>query len=173
MTVEEFILRPTTEADWCEVRDLRLEMLRDTPIAYGETLEAAKHHGEDEWRMRGARGESSSGTVLAAIATNGRWIGTMGVFIPDNTKRPLLVGVYVAPEYRGSEAGVADALLAGIERWAANRADTLALHVHEDNLRAIRAYEKRGFRFTGEAFPCVLDASKRELEMAKVLRSAG
>ncbi len=173
MAAVEFIVRSTTEADWRQVRDLRLEMLRDTPIAYGETLAAALSHADAEWRMRGARGQSTTGTVLAAIAASGRWIGTMGVFIPDGAPEPLLVGVYVAPDYRGAEAGVADALLAGIEGWAAERAGTLALHVHEDNLRAIRAYEKRGFHFTGGHSPYTLDAAQRELEMAKTIRSAG
>ncbi len=178
MAAVGFIVRPTTEADWRQVRDLRLEMLQDSPIAYGETLATAAGHNDAEWRMRGARGQGASGTVLAAIAGNDRWIGTMGVFLPGEVTDPLmagvpvLVGVYVAPDHRGTEAGVMDALLAGIEGWAASRSDRLALHVHEDNLRAIRAYQKRGFRFTGRHSPYALDASQRELEMVKTIRAA-
>jgi len=41
--------------------------------------------------------------------------------------------------------------------------------VHQDNPRAIRAYERLGFTATGTTFPYALDATQRELEMVKVL----
>ena len=37
----EFVVRPMTEDDWEPYRGIRIEMLRDTPMAYGETLESA------------------------------------------------------------------------------------------------------------------------------------
>ena len=166
-----FSIRPSTEDDWREVRALRLEMLEDTPIAFGETLESALQLGEAEWKMRGRRGTSDGGTVLAAITENGRWIGTMGAYTPEFTTVPMLVGVYVTPRFRGTAAGVTAALLASIEDWAAQRSDRILLHVHEDNLRAHALYAKHGYQDTGQTSAYVLDPSRREIEMVKSLSS--
>ena len=162
-------IRSTTEDDWRELRALRLEMLEDTPHAYVETLQTALELDEAEWRMRGRRGHSETGTAKVAIDGDGRWVGTMGGYVPDPQTGPLLVGVYVTPALRGRGAGVADALLDAIETWAADHGSTLRLHVHEDNERALAFYRRRGYVLTGGSEPYVLDASQRELEMVRSL----
>jgi GNAT superfamily N-acetyltransferase len=159
-------IRRTTESDWADVRALRLEMLADTPMAYGETLEAALLRDETWWRMRAARGSSSAQMQLVAIR-RGEWLGTMGGYVPDAATGPVLVGVYVVPRARGARAGVTDALLAAVEDWAAERAGTLSLIVHEQNLRARAAYAKRGFVPTGHTIPYILNPAETELEMRK------
>ncbi|KQX05213.1 MULTISPECIES: GNAT family N-acetyltransferase [unclassified Leifsonia] len=171
-----FSIRPTVADDWEQVRAIRLEMLADTPLAYAETRAHALDQPESEWRMRGARGQTDRGTSLVAIDQGGRWIGAMAGYLPDaegdaDDPVPLLVGVYVAPDVRGREFGVTDALLAGIEDWARTHGDTLALHVHEDNARAIAAYRSRGFELTDVTVPYNLDPAKLELEMIKRLGS--
>jgi GNAT superfamily N-acetyltransferase len=172
MMTEGFTIRNTTAADWHEVRELRLEMLRDTPLGFGETFDAALAHDEAEWAMRGARGTNEHSIVVVAITPSGRWVGTMGGYIPDEATGPLLVGVYVAPDYRGGVAGVTDALLSRIEDWARTETGRLTLHVHEHNDRARVAYERRGFAATGVTEPYVLDPTSRELEMIKQLTPA-
>jgi ribosomal protein S18 acetylase RimI-like enzyme len=162
-----FTIRTTTADDWHEVRALRLEMLGDTPMGFAETLETALQVDEENWRLRGARGTNPQSTALVAVTADGRWVGTMGGFLDNSV--PLLVGVYVTPEFRGS-AGVADALLARVEKWARDYDDALLLHVHADNTRARRYYEKHGYTETGVTLPYVLDASQTELEMSKRLR---
>ncbi|GAB3218095.1 hypothetical protein GCM10027586_11080 [Kineococcus gypseus] len=162
-------VRATTEDDWREVRALRLEMLRDTPHAYLETLEAALAHDEAEWRVRARRGTSATSTSLVAVDADGRWVGTMGGWVPDAASGPLLGGVYVAPSHRGREAGVADALLDAVEAWALAHGPRLRLEVHEDNHRAQAFYARRGFRPTGRWAPYPLDPSRREIEMARDL----
>ena len=164
-----FSIRRTVEADWRHIRDLRVEMIRDTPTAYTETLEEALGHDEVEWRMRGNRGAGEHGIAIVGIADSGLWIGTMAGFVPDPDTGPLLVGVYVAPEFRGSQMGLTDALLATVEEWARTESSRLTLHVHEDNVRARKAYEHRGFVATGQTAPYNLDSSKSELEMVKQL----
>lgn len=138
-------IRPTTEDDWESVRALRLEMLRDTPKAYGERLADAERMQERDWRRRGRREHDVGGTTLAAIGADGRWLGTMGVFVPGPRVGPLLVGVYVAPSHRGRAAGVADGLLDEIEAWAAAHGSALRLHVHQANTRAQAFYARRGY----------------------------
>lgn len=165
-------IRPIVESDWREYRDIRLKMLAEIPLAFGETLQTAERRGERAWRDRAAG--SATGTAIRLVAIDhatGEWAGTMGGFLsPDDGSRAVLVGVYVSPGYRGSEPGVTDALLAGIENWAHRFGDTLLLHVHEKNARARAAYEKRGFVLTGVTLPYVLDMSSIEVEMVKELR---
>jgi GNAT superfamily N-acetyltransferase len=162
-----FSVRPTAESDWERVRDLRLEMLRDTPTAYAESLADALGRDEAEWRMRAARGQQPGSAMLAAIDTDGTWVGTMGAYI-DGTG-PLLVGVYVRPTHRGWSVGVTDALLDGIIEWASRHGKALRLEVHEENARAIAAYERRGFQRTGSSRPYDLDPSALEIEMSLAL----
>jgi GNAT superfamily N-acetyltransferase len=167
MQQSELTVRRTTEADWPAVRDLRLEMVQDTPIAFGETYETALAVPESEWRMRAARGSSPNSLGLAAIVDE-RWVGTMGAYVPAGSGA-LLVGVYVTPDFRGSSAGVADALLGRVEEWARERGTTLTLHVHSQNTRARTFYARRGFVDTGQTFPYVLAPTDFEHEMIKQL----
>ncbi|WP_423919811.1 GNAT family N-acetyltransferase [Frigoribacterium sp. 2-23] len=162
-------IRRTTEDDWRQVRDLRLEALEDTPHAFGETVDAARTLTETEWRARGARGGNPHGTLVAAIDDEtGDWVGTMGGYLETPTT-PMLVGVYVTPTHRGSMAGVTDALLDTIEEWARTEGDSLTLHVHEANPRAIAFYTRRGYESTGVLVPYVLDPTAQEIEMRKPL----
>lgn len=165
-------IRPTTEADWEALRALRLEMIQDTPMAYAEHLADAEQLDETEWRARGRRGQDAGGTSLVAIDADGRWVGAMGAFIPDEATGPLLVGVYVAPSHRGRAAGVTDALLDAIESWASGHGAALRLHVHERNLRAQAFYARRGYVLTGASEPYVLAPDERELEMIRRLDGA-
>ena len=164
--MELFSVRPTTAKDWRQVRDLRLEMLADTPLAFGEHLETAQKHLKPVWQVRGARGTSPLTCAFAAITQSGRWVGTMGGYIERGS--PMLVGVYVSPDYRGT-AGVADALLAEVENWARLRNDRIYLRVHSENPRARSFYASRGYVETGVTLPYVLDRSQTELEMVKAL----
>ncbi|MET0715389.1 MAG: GNAT family N-acetyltransferase [Mycetocola sp.] len=163
------IISPT-ESDWERVRDLRLEMLRDTPIAFMETIEAAEANSEEVWRMRANRGTTPGSVQYVAVDASGRWVGTMSGFLDKlEVGGPLLVGVFVAPTARGRDAGVADALLDAVEEWARAQGDTLTLHVHEDNDRAIAFYRRRGYDLTGRTIPYNLDPSRNELEMRRTI----
>jgi ribosomal protein S18 acetylase RimI-like enzyme len=162
-------VRSVTEEDWREVRTLRLQALEDTPIAFGETLEHALRQPEEEWRMRGRRGQEPRSALFAAIdEATMTWVGTMGGYLPP-TGLPLLVGVFVAPGFRGAGPGVAEQLLTAVETWARDYGSSLALHVHEDNPRAIRFYERNGYADTGRRLDYELAPGGREWEMTKRL----
>ena len=169
MRADDLVIRTTSEDDWPSVRTLRLEMLRDYPLAYGETLEHAEQVDESGWRLRGARGTTPGQTSIVAIDGD-RWVGHMGGYIPDARTGPLLVGVYVSPAYRGDALGVTRRLLEAVEDWAREHGDTLRLEVHEDNPRARRFYEKLGFVLTGRSREYELPPGGLELEMVKPLR---
>lgn len=160
-------VRRTTEDDWEGVRDLRLEMLSDTPLAYLESLGDARRHGEAHWRARAARGSSEESITVVAVDADRRFVGTMGAYVPTPAAGPTLVAVYVNPAHRGRSAGVTDLLLGAIEAWARQRGGTLTLEVHEQNARARAAYEHRGFVATGAFTPYALNPVFRDLEMIK------
>lgn len=152
--------------DWERMRAIRLAMLADTPIAYGERLADARRLRESAWRERAAQAGSARRIALAAVAPAGAWVGFGGGYL-DAVGGPTLVSVYIAPEARGR--GVLDALAAAVGEWALLHADRLRLEVHEDNARAIRAYERLGFRRTGHTRPYDLDPAAREVEMVLTL----
>jgi len=169
MSHRDVVIRTTRSDDWQAVRALRLEMLRDYPLAYGETLEHALTVDEAGWRSRAERGTTHGQTSVVAIDGE-RWVGHMGGYVPAAATGPLLVGVYVARTHRGDAAGVSRLLLEAVEDWARGFGDTLRLEVHEDNPRARRFYEKLGFTLTGRSREYELAPGGLELEMIKPLR---
>ena len=160
-----WVVRASVEDDWEAYRALRFEMLENTPIAFLETLEQARRHPDEHWRRRAAN-TSATSRLFAAVADDGRWLGSMGGFQAAGSPDPYLVGVYVTPAWRGRELGMTDALLDAVIDWARGRGDRLLLEVHEDNEPAIRSYQRRGFAFTGRTQPYPLDRTAVEREMA-------
>lgn len=144
-----FTTRRFGAADWQEYREIRLRMLADTPIAYGETLANARSFGDADWIRRATRNELHPNIGLAAIDDDdGAWLGVMSGFVSAHAGA-MLVGVFVDPTARGQHEGVADALLDGVIDWARVFGNTLTLDVHADNPRAISFYHRRGFIDTG------------------------
>jgi RimJ/RimL family protein N-acetyltransferase len=160
-------IRSITADDWAGFREIRLRMLADEPIAFEERLVDAQTVPEYRWRDRAGR---SLGFVrFAALEPGtGRWVATMGATLAPQPDRCILIGVYVEPAARGA-GGVTDLLLDTVQDWSRVRRPLMSLFVHEDNARARRAYEKRGFVLTGSSEPYPLDPRRVELEMIKRL----
>ncbi|SEK90926.1 GNAT family N-acetyltransferase [Streptacidiphilus jiangxiensis] len=166
--------------DWERVRDIRLRMTKDTPLAYLESHEDALAHGEDEWRFRAARNTQPGNTGYAAVVVEtGEWVGCMNSYVPapdpgEAPDRAWLVGVWVDPAHRGRAHGLTDVLLDACLAWAREEAGVpeLYLEVHERNERARAFYERRGFVGTGHTQPYDLDPTTLELEMKLTLRDA-
>ncbi len=142
--------------NWVEFRDIRLQMLADTPIAFGETLEHARSTTEAGWLARIARATQPDRTAVAAVDESGRWVGTMSAYLSEPGVATV-AAVWVAPEHRGAEAGVTDQLMDALVSWARGHATELRLTVHEDNARAAAYFERAGFRPTGETQPYELE----------------
>lgn len=160
----DYQLHRVRARDWREFRTIRLEMLRDTPSAYLETLEAAREHPDGEWRFRADRASGHGNIAVAAVDREGAWVGTMSGFLP-RPEEAKLVGVWLHPAHRG-RGGAAALMLGEIVRWAREEgAGRLVLLVHEDNHRALAFYRRHGFATTGRSVPYPLDETRRELEM--------
>ena len=168
-----FDIRRITENDWPRMRELRLEMLADTPLAFLETLDDAQRQPDDEWRFRAERNTREGSVGLAAVdRESGAWLGTMAGYL-DGQGDAMLVSVYVTPAWRGRAKGLTDALLDEVERWARGAVPRgrLRLHVHEDNPRARAFYARRGYVETGHTIPYPLDPAQNEVEMTLDLSS--
>lgn len=175
-----FELIQPVEDDWELVRELRLRMVRDTPIAFLETETEVLAIDEPDWRARIARSLGARNTRYVAVAPDGSWVGTMSAFLSDGEPsyltdaksgalRANLVGVFVDPGWRG-DAGVADALLVAIADWSRGHGlAELYLHVGDVNERARRYYAKRGFRETGVVATIPEQPGTGEVEMVMPL----
>ncbi|MGF1430372.1 GNAT family N-acetyltransferase [Kitasatospora sp. LaBMicrA B282] len=156
--------------DWEQVRELRLRMIEDTPLACLETYAEAQQADEAEWRFRAERSAKPGSVQVIAATEDGLRVGTMAAYTDDAGTR-WLVGVWVDPAHRGSRAGVADLLLDAVLAWARGEggAERLVLEVHERNERAIAFYRRRGFEPTGRTTPYPLAGGGIEHEMALTL----
>lgn len=166
-------IRRLQAADWRLLREVRLEMLSDTPMAYGESLAAARRQTDTQWQERAAiMSDESSITLVADDGTDGSRIrGLMRVVIkqpqdPSQMRQAMLISVYVSPEHRG--LGLADRLIDEACAVACSElgAGVIELGVHEDNARAMAFYARHGFGVTGATRPYPQDNAKREIVMA-------
>lgn len=167
--------------DWAGLRDIRLRSIANFPLAVFESFSTALALTEADWRARGERNTQPTGfQVVARTPSEQQWVGTMAAFVsagpPQQAAEPgaaaavpraNLVGVWVEPSFRG-RTGPATQLLAAVRTWVAteHHLDTMYVHVHESNHRAVRFYEKNGAVPTGNYIADRRRRSERHLEMA-------
>ena len=175
-----YTVRPVRAHEWREIKALRLAALSDdaAPVAFLESYDDAAGRPDEFWQDR-ARGSSLDAgrdagvRQFIAVADDGTWVGTATVLVESAGDVDFagtvvqeagghVVGVFLAPEHRGQ--GVLTRLLAVATEWVRECGlSRTRLHVHVDNRRAQRAYEKAGFRATGVEITAV---NGPELEMA-------
>jgi ribosomal protein S18 acetylase RimI-like enzyme len=142
VTPTTFSIRPATAEDAAAILDcLRraFEPYRSTytPGAYRDTV-----LGIDTIAERLA-----SMSVLVAVTPNDEIIGTIGSHITDSDEGHLR-GMAVLPQWQG--VGVADRLLAAAESELRDqRCSCVTLDTTEPLRRAVRFYERHGFRASG------------------------
>lgn len=162
-------VRRAEREEWRQYRDLRLEMLADTPHAYLTRLEVAERYTDDQWQTRHNSNFLPDTVVYAAVTDDGSWVGMMAAReYLSPTPRIWLLSVYVSPAHRQTD--VARRLLDAIEDWTRRRGyHELFLDVHERAAAARRFYAREGFVETGHSQPYELNPTERELEMVKQL----
>ncbi len=155
--------------DWQTWRAIRLEALEDTPIGFLELLADARRHPDQRWQQRAAAMTEGDASALWLAWDGDAAVGLMGAARYEPEESVLLLSVYVRPPARGAD--VLDRLVEAAADWARTLrgVTALRLEVHEDNLRARAAYEKRGFVLTGTSAPYSPDPTRQELEMVRPL----
>jgi RimJ/RimL family protein N-acetyltransferase len=135
------VARRVELGDWQRLRDVRLRALAGDPDAFLQTLEQAQTFPDEHWHER-AR---PSDTQVTFVHEHGDvFDASVSAFVSDAPGISYLVGMWVAPELRGS--GVAGELVACIVDWSRERGlARVVLSVEGGNARAARLYEKCGF----------------------------
>jgi ribosomal protein S18 acetylase RimI-like enzyme len=144
---------------------VRLRALREHPEAFGSSFE--EEHGDDMRRMIGVAPNLSLGGFVGD-----RLVAVAGYVVPPKVKqrhKGHVVGVYVAPEWRGS--GLAPALLGRLiaeARAAGLRMLTLSVTV--GNPAARRLYRRLGFVTYGtEPGSLLVDGVPRDEELMMMM----
>jgi ribosomal protein S18 acetylase RimI-like enzyme len=147
-------LRLLAADEWQQLREVRLLALKDSPTAFLADYDWEEALGEQDWRLRFV------GSQWFTAWKDNRIIGLARVLTVAD--RPAderhIESVWVDPEYR--EMGVLRNLL----RYVVDQGPTVddwMLWVMDDNDRALKVYERLGFRRTGERQP-LTDGSGRD-----------
>jgi GNAT superfamily N-acetyltransferase len=148
------------------LKAIRLEALRDTPDAYGSSLDAALTFSEDRWRAMTAQ----QGYFL--VERDGEVVGmAAGGFNDHRPGEHWLYAMYVTPSARGGV--VATRLVDAVVAWARSEgASALYLDVTTSLARARAFYQKTGFQLTGERRVMDRDHSIELVRMRRELVSA-
>jgi ribosomal protein S18 acetylase RimI-like enzyme len=135
-------IQQTTEADWLDLKTIRLQSLTESPKAFGLTYEAAVVYTDDQWRDRA--GNRTPPMYFIARDEEGP-VGLIGGV--KATAEFELIAMWVAPSHRGH--GVGRALVAKVLSTAAARGEfEVCLFVSPPNKAACALYEGMGFCFT-------------------------
>lgn len=159
------IVRTARPDEWARHRDLRLEMLADTPHAFLTPLEEARARTDEDWQLI-HKSNLLSDSVQVVADDGERWVGMMAgrEYLNYHPPRVFLLSVYVTPAHRAS--GLAARLLAEVVGWAKQRGYVeLHLDVHERATAARAFYARAGFTETGHTQEYALDPSETEVEM--------
>jgi len=166
----EFVVRRIQSDEWEPFRRLRLEALKDSPLAFVEQYEESLDEPEEFWRNRVHLNATEDDRTTVVVVHDGRFIGKATCFVdPQVTdgRAAHLVGVYVTPTARGT--GVAEAVVGAALRWAYEEAgaDRVRLFVMETNERAAAFYRRLGFERTGHTMAYPPEPSYLEHEMQR------
>jgi GNAT superfamily N-acetyltransferase len=125
------------------LRELRLQALREAPIAFGSTYDREFARTTADWQ-----GWMSPGVTFILYEPPGPRGMAAGVRHETDPAVIHLMAMWVHPNNRGS--GGADELVAAVVAWARSEgARVVWLKVIQGNGRARHFYERLGFRPTG------------------------
>jgi len=142
--VRDLTVRPAVSGDELILRDLRLQALRDTPEAFGSTIERELARTTSDWQ----RWFSPGVTLILEQGQVPRGL-VAGALDAEDPAVAHLLAMWVHPELRGT--GAAGLLVTSLLGWAAGRGARLVrLAVVDTNERARRLYSRHGFRLDGQ-----------------------
>lgn len=147
------MIRRIAPADASRARALRLEMLADTPLAFITTLAEAVEGPHADYASFVTRCSAGSQNAIF-IAEHGKRIVAQagGVSHPQAPDTTMLYAVYVSPAFRG--CGMLAELVDAVAEWSRDAGrPNLELEVVTTNLRARNAYQRLGFKPSGDPVP--------------------
>lgn len=158
-------VRRLVPGDLDAMRAIRLEALRLNPECFGADLEIEEAFTAEEWLARMATAVTFGGFVDGVLSG-------IAVFARSRSKKTAHTGelgaMYVKAGVRGS--GLAGALIGAIVDHATRDVEQIKLTVNAENARAIRFYERHGFRVIGK-YPNSLRIGERTYDELIMLRT--
>jgi RimJ/RimL family protein N-acetyltransferase len=143
------LIQEANAGDAARFRELRLEALQNSPIAFSADYQKNLNHPIKYWEDL-LTSQPDESTVFIAEYEN-RLIGMTGVMrngSPKTRHSAWIWGVYVSPEWRGLH--IAEEMITSCFNWAKARNVVIAkLGVAAVNHPAIRCYERCGFQVYG------------------------
>jgi ribosomal protein S18 acetylase RimI-like enzyme len=158
-------VRRLVPGDYEAMRALRLESLHVYPQFFAADPEQEAAMGRDEWLARLETAASFGGFVGGELA---------GMVVFSRPSRPKLAhtgdlgAMYVRDSARG--LGLADALIDAVLDHAGGQVEQVKLSVNAENARAIKFYERHGFRTIGR-IPRSLNIAGRFYDDLLMLRA--
>jgi ribosomal protein S18 acetylase RimI-like enzyme len=154
-TGDRMSIRPVRMSDVEGFRAMRLEAVRDYPLAFTADLAETQGRPLEWWQDLVSRntGDGAASVIMVADAGDGsgELAGMTGLFSPPQPKlahTATIWGVYVRPPFRGQ--GIGEQLLRACVDWArAKNFAAVKLSVVEGNVTARRCYERVGFAAYG------------------------
>jgi ribosomal protein S18 acetylase RimI-like enzyme len=137
-------IRYTKEADWHELKRVRLAALLNAPLAFGVSHASAAAYTDDAWRDRAA-GRGKARFLLAFQGDQA--VGIVG-HVPADHNQLELIAMWVEPAQRGT--ATATRLVDAVKVHAAEQQTRVLLDVAPTNQRATAFYQKQGFTFLSE-----------------------
>lgn len=142
------LIREATISDAEQFRELRLDALQDSPIAFPVDYGVNVNHPMSFWEDRLKTDET--GIIFFAKHENGL-IGMTGIRRGESPKTrhsATIWGVYVRPEWRGLR--IADSLIDACIGWAkSHEVKIVKLGVTAASTSAVRCYQRCGFIIYG------------------------
>jgi RimJ/RimL family protein N-acetyltransferase len=159
------MVRRLTPDDAETVRAIRLEGLKLHPEAFSRDYEQDAKLGLDEWRSRLSSRAWFGGFVDDTLS------GVAAFGIGDSSKTAhtgSLGGMYVREAARGT--GLAGAIIKAVLDHALGQVEQLELTVNAENTRALKFYERHGFRIVGR-MPHALRVDGRDYDELSMVRA--
>jgi ribosomal protein S18 acetylase RimI-like enzyme len=126
-------------------KQMRLTSLRESPSAFGSTYESALRRSPESWSEQSDSTAQGSDRATFIAFSSDSPIGIAALYRNGETDTGELLQVWVSPEYRGQ--GIAIDLMDAVFQWAGeNNFQTIVATVAKDNTRALRFYQKYGFK---------------------------
>jgi GNAT superfamily N-acetyltransferase len=126
-------------SNWRTVRDIRLQALRDAPLAFASSYAREAEFDEETWRQRV---DTATWFVARDEPDHADPVGLVAGITDRETGGPHLVSMWVDPRVRGRGVGLA--LVGAVKEWAPPDAEQLILWVADGNDGARRLYNAAG-----------------------------
>jgi GNAT superfamily N-acetyltransferase len=102
----EYEVRRIRTGDWQRYRELRLEALKDSPLAFVEQYDDLLTQPDQFWQDRVERSATEEAVTTFVAAHAGKLVGKASCFVEAEVTEYVsahIVGVYVTPRFRGRE----------------------------------------------------------------------